>query len=73
MLDFRNLPAVAVAAARIRALNTAASCISSGSSPSDRLECESIADYLIQIAADIARDIEEGADRAEFQRRKESA
>ena len=67
MLDCRDFTAVGIAAARIHAMNTAASCILSGSSLPDRLERESIADYLIEAAAAIAREIAKGADRAEFE------
>jgi len=72
MLDCRDFSALTTAAARIRALAVAASCISSGSSPADHLERESTALYLIDLAADIAREIEEGADRADYEARKEA-
>lgn len=73
MLDCRNFSALMTAASRIRALAMAASCILSGSLPADRLERESIALYLIDLAADIAREIEEGADRADYEAREEVA
>jgi len=65
MLDFNNPSACGLAAARINALNTAAEVVLSGDSLGDRLEQESVASFLIGLAAELAIEISEAADRAE--------
>ena len=73
MLDFNNPSACALAAARINALNIAADLVFSGSSLYDKLQSESIALYLIRIAAELAKDMEEAADRYEYERDRQEA
>lgn len=68
MLDYSKPSTIALAAARISALVSAASCISTGSSPTSQLECDSISQYLIELAGEIAKTIEEIADSASFVR-----
>ena len=71
MLDFNNPSACGLAAARINALAVAAELVASGSSLTDRLQCESIASYLIGLAAELAIEIEEAADRAASMKRRQ--
>lgn len=65
MLDFNDPAACGLAAARVNALNVAADLVLSGSSLCDKLQSESVAIYLIGLAAELANDIELAADRAE--------
>ncbi len=71
MLDFNNPSACGLAAARINALAVAAELVSSGDSLGNRLEQERIASYLIGLAAELATEIAEAADRAESMSRRQ--
>ena len=72
-LDYTDPRQIALWAARIHALNTAASCVSSGSAPADHLFRESICDYLVELAADIAKAIEGAADDYDLSQAKGAA
>lgn len=65
MLDLNNPVTCSLAASRINALTIAASTIWSGDGLIDRLQRESIAIYLTDLAAELANEIADAADRAE--------
>jgi len=68
MLDFNNPATFFDVANRIKCLNVAASLIFSGSELGNKLEQESIALCLIDLAADLASDRADAADRADLER-----
>jgi len=68
MLDYNDPANIGLNAARIRALTRAASCIAEGDALPSRHDRDSVAQYLIDLASDIALQIEEAADRGEYER-----
>lgn len=68
MLDYNNPANIGLSAARIRSLTMAASCIASGDALPSRHDRDSVAQYLIDLASEIALQIEEAADRGEYER-----
>lgn len=68
MLDYNNPAKIALSAARIRALTSAASCIAEGDALGSSHDRSSVAQYLIDLASEIALQIEEAADRGVYER-----
>lgn len=70
MLDYNDPENIALSAARIRALTSAASCIAEGDALGSHHDRSSVAQYLIDLASEIALHIEEAADRGAYELRR---